>query len=262
MATPHDPSSPGRSGMPEFEWHPADLLRPRLSPRIPADTPGAAPDESDENGHIRFALVVLNQPFHTHLGMVRQLWDNGECLSPAPLPHSSQDTEEEKRREKTRARLTQPPPACARVAADGGANSLYQAAGAHGDPCFVSPRVSINRPLTAPSNLPLHPPTRTTSTPSSATLTASIQKPATITSLSPQLLPLPLPPPPLAGSRPRKSSTSPNKKAPTSPKPSPTCGSTTSRRLNNKTNSTNNLLPPNLSTSSPWADSAGAWTRG
>ncbi|KAK4237701.1 thiamine pyrophosphokinase [Achaetomium macrosporum] len=50
-----------------------------------------------------FALIMLNQPLHDHhLGVIRRLWDN----------------------------------ASVRVAADGGANCLYLAAGQHGDASF------------------------------------------------------------------------------------------------------------------------------
>ncbi|KAK4121537.1 thiamine pyrophosphokinase [Parathielavia appendiculata] len=49
-----------------------------------------------------FALIVLNQPLQTNRSVIRQLWNN----------------------------------AYIRIAADGGANRLYDAAGKHGDGCF------------------------------------------------------------------------------------------------------------------------------
>ncbi|KAK3904503.1 thiamine pyrophosphokinase [Staphylotrichum tortipilum] len=107
MATSDVPTNPGPSDLPEFEWRPADLIRRRrpsrpAPPEAPKAGAGAKPDDTDEHGPGGFALVVLNQPLHPHLGLVHRLWDN----------------------------------AYVRVAADGGANCLYQAAGIHGDPCF------------------------------------------------------------------------------------------------------------------------------
>ncbi|KAK3990833.1 thiamine pyrophosphokinase 1 [Cladorrhinum sp. PSN332] len=52
---------------------------------------------SEEEGE--FALIVLNQPIDEHLSVMKRLWDNASI----------------------------------RVAADGGTNSLYEAAGKHGD---------------------------------------------------------------------------------------------------------------------------------
>ncbi|KAK4246179.1 thiamine pyrophosphokinase 1 [Corynascus novoguineensis] len=63
----------------------------------------AGPTGSDAEGG-RFALIVLNQPLH-HLEVTRQLWNNAHV----------------------------------RIAADGGANALYQAAGQQGDSSFVEP---------------------------------------------------------------------------------------------------------------------------
>jgi hypothetical protein len=91
MATPNPQTDPGPSGMLEFEWRPADLIRRRRPkhtsrPDVPPAGAGAQPDETDEQSPAEFALVVLNQPLHAHLGLVRRLWDNGECLSPVPAP--------------------------------------------------------------------------------------------------------------------------------------------------------------------------------
>ncbi|KAK3306328.1 thiamine pyrophosphokinase [Chaetomium strumarium] len=62
------------------------------------------------NQTLGFALIVLNQPLHDHhLGVIRHLWDN----------------------------------ASVRVAADGGANCLYLAAGQHGDTSFDDLRLII-----------------------------------------------------------------------------------------------------------------------
>ncbi|KAK4040655.1 thiamine pyrophosphokinase 1 [Parachaetomium inaequale] len=80
-----------------FEWHPAELIRRRLPSRHET-----GPDPASDSNSARFALIVLNQPLHTHLGVVRQLWDNAHI----------------------------------RIAADGGANALYEAAGQHGDSSF------------------------------------------------------------------------------------------------------------------------------
>ncbi|KAK4156129.1 thiamine pyrophosphokinase [Chaetomidium leptoderma] len=80
-AEPADPADPGI-----FDWHPAELITAHES-------------RPDSEG---FALIVLNQPLHTRLAVIRQLWDNAHV----------------------------------RIAADGGANCLYEAAGQHGDACF------------------------------------------------------------------------------------------------------------------------------
>jgi thiamine pyrophosphokinase len=73
MTTSHD--TEGAVAPDVFEWRPADLIR--AGPR--AGTPHAG-DQAPG-----FALVVLNQPLHTHLGVVRRLWDNGvfilSCMS-------------------------------------------------------------------------------------------------------------------------------------------------------------------------------------
>ncbi|KAK3290444.1 thiamine pyrophosphokinase [Chaetomium fimeti] len=63
--------------------------------------PQSADKAVSQLGSAGFALVVLNQPLH-HLDVTRRLWDNAQV----------------------------------RVAADGGANALYEAAGEHGDSCF------------------------------------------------------------------------------------------------------------------------------
>jgi thiamine pyrophosphokinase len=49
------------------EWQPADLIRRRGQPL----------DEGKGNDESGFALVVLNQPLHAHLGVVRRIWNNG-----------------------------------------------------------------------------------------------------------------------------------------------------------------------------------------
>ncbi|KAH6857115.1 thiamine pyrophosphokinase [Chaetomium sp. MPI-CAGE-AT-0009] len=63
--------------------------------------PQSAHKRVSDSGSDGFALVVLNQPLH-HLDVTRRLWDNAQV----------------------------------RIAADGGANALYEAAGEHGDSCF------------------------------------------------------------------------------------------------------------------------------
>jgi len=52
------------------EWQPADLIRRQ----------GQTSDEgkAQESG---FALVVLNQPLHAQLGVVRRIWNNGVYFS-------------------------------------------------------------------------------------------------------------------------------------------------------------------------------------
>lgn len=52
------------------EWQPADLIR-RWSP----------PLDEDDAQNSGFALVVLNQPLHAQLGVVRRIWNNGEYFS-------------------------------------------------------------------------------------------------------------------------------------------------------------------------------------
>ncbi|KAH6631287.1 thiamine pyrophosphokinase [Chaetomium tenue] len=67
-----------------------------IQARSKIDDKTASEPASDE-----FALIVLNQPLH-YLDVTRRLWENAQV----------------------------------RIAADGGANALYEAAGQHGDSCF------------------------------------------------------------------------------------------------------------------------------
>ncbi|KAK4180624.1 thiamine pyrophosphokinase [Triangularia setosa] len=73
------------NGWPIIEWDPADIIRPSSN-----DTP---PD---------YALLILNQPIHNHVGMIKTLWNNASF----------------------------------RIAADGATNCLHDVAGAHSDPSF------------------------------------------------------------------------------------------------------------------------------
>lgn len=52
-----------------IEWYPSELIRPQ---------------SQGEEHTARFALIVLNQPLHNHLSVVRQLWDNGARSTLAP----------------------------------------------------------------------------------------------------------------------------------------------------------------------------------
>lgn len=54
-----------RSGT--FEWNPAELIKAR---------PQTGDKTASEQGSVKFALVVLNQPLQ-HLDVTRRLWDNG-----------------------------------------------------------------------------------------------------------------------------------------------------------------------------------------
>ncbi|KAL2015421.1 hypothetical protein VTK56DRAFT_5516 [Thermocarpiscus australiensis] len=63
----------------------------------------------EQNQRVGFALIVLNQPLYNHLDVIRRLWDN----------------------------------ASVRIAADGGANCLYEVAGQHGDSSFDDLRAII-----------------------------------------------------------------------------------------------------------------------
>ncbi|KAL2125924.1 hypothetical protein VTI74DRAFT_2226 [Chaetomium olivicolor] len=87
------------SNLHAFEWDPADLIRPR--PGSHSESVAESPSQT-LNQTVGFALIVLNQPLHKDLTLVRRLWDNASI----------------------------------RVAADGGANCLFQAAGSHGNPLF------------------------------------------------------------------------------------------------------------------------------
>ncbi|KAK4202352.1 putative thiamine pyrophosphokinase [Triangularia verruculosa] len=77
---------------PIIEWNPADIIRPPSN---------ATPPD--------YALLVLNQPIHNHVGMIKRLWNNASF----------------------------------RIAADGGANCLYDVAGVHSDPSFDDLHVII-----------------------------------------------------------------------------------------------------------------------
>ncbi|KAK1777774.1 thiamine pyrophosphokinase [Copromyces sp. CBS 386.78] len=89
-----------------FEWHPIDLIREYEHQKKQHDQQNDQLQNSSNGATTthkpgRFALVVLNQPL-THLGLVKRLWKNASI----------------------------------RVAADGGANCLYDVAGMNGDHCF------------------------------------------------------------------------------------------------------------------------------
>ena len=103
-------SNTERTNSAPVEWQPADLVRRQGQP-------------SDE-GHAQdsgFALVVLNQPLHAQLGVVRRIWNNGVYFSLTLTEIQKLTTDK----------------AQVRIAADGGANCLYHAAGQHGDSSFV-----------------------------------------------------------------------------------------------------------------------------
>ncbi|KAK4643896.1 thiamine pyrophosphokinase [Podospora bellae-mahoneyi] len=74
-----------KNASPIIEWNPTDIFRPPSS--------NAPPD---------YALLILNQPIHNHVGMIKRLWNN----------------------------------AIFHIAADGAANCLHDAAGIHSDPSF------------------------------------------------------------------------------------------------------------------------------
>lgn len=94
-----------------IQWFPIDLLR-----RTEAEPRGPG-----------FALIVLNQPITPYLGIIRGLWKNGaSCRSVARALLCISDLF----------------PAFTHIAADGGANCLYEAAGIHNDRIFVRPRPS------------------------------------------------------------------------------------------------------------------------
>jgi len=100
-----------------IQWHPIALISGSRPPTPEGDESG------DDVRNPGFALIVLNQPITHYLGIIRRVWKNG--LS---HPISAADK-----------RLTVDAEAFARIAADGGANCLYDAAGVHGDDSFVSP---------------------------------------------------------------------------------------------------------------------------
>jgi hypothetical protein len=110
-----------------IQWHPISLIRGSRPPTPEGD------DGSDDVRKPGFALIVLNQPITHHLGIIRRVWKN----------------------------------AFTRIAADGGANCLYGAAGVRGDDSFVSSSSAAQ----LPTNSCLLP-CRITSTPSLAILTA------------------------------------------------------------------------------------------
>ncbi|KAK0736280.1 thiamine pyrophosphokinase [Apiosordaria backusii] len=68
-----------------IEWNPADIIRPRSN--------NSPPD---------YALLILNQPIHNHVDMIKRLWNNASF----------------------------------RIAADGATNCLHDVAGIHSDPSF------------------------------------------------------------------------------------------------------------------------------
>ncbi|KAK3312165.1 thiamine pyrophosphokinase [Apodospora peruviana] len=87
-----------------IEWDPAALVRNSRQQALQAEP---RPERDEKAG---FALIVLNQPLALyHMGLIKELWKN----------------------------------AFIRVAADGGANQLYDVAGEHGDECFDDLRIII-----------------------------------------------------------------------------------------------------------------------
>ncbi|KAL2163904.1 hypothetical protein VTH06DRAFT_3116 [Thermothelomyces fergusii] len=80
-----------------------DDAQPDVFDWDPAELIRGRPLSAGSGSHgIGFALIVLNQPLHHHLDVTRRLWNHARV----------------------------------RIAADGGANALYQAAGQHGDSSF------------------------------------------------------------------------------------------------------------------------------
>ncbi|KAK5653247.1 hypothetical protein OQA88_9146 [Cercophora sp. LCS_1] len=81
------------------QWHPISLLRDSRNRSIDGID---FTDKSEDGRKIRFALIILKQPITNYLGIIRRLWNN----------------------------------AFTHIAADGGANCLWEAAGKHGDSSF------------------------------------------------------------------------------------------------------------------------------
>jgi thiamine pyrophosphokinase len=100
-----------------IQWHPISLIRGSRPPTPEGD------DGGDDVRKPGFALIVLNQPITHYLGIIRRVWKNG--LFHQPLATDKRE-------------LTRDVEAFTRIAADGGANCLYDAAGVRGDDSFVS----------------------------------------------------------------------------------------------------------------------------
>ncbi|KAK0670101.1 putative thiamine pyrophosphokinase [Cercophora samala] len=74
-----------KKASPIIEWNPADIIRPPSNDALPD-----------------YALLILNQPIHNHVAMIKRLWNHASF----------------------------------RIAADGAANCLHDVAGIHADPSF------------------------------------------------------------------------------------------------------------------------------